>query len=121
MVWLKAMFCIVKHLLTKAKESGHDPHKTIAIYRTTPLSDKLPSPFQLLYGRRPQTDLPQYTKSDPNQITALRCKDKNEAKPEINLPVGNSCYVHHSTEQEVVSCSHRGVSRLPILQNPSIR
>ena len=35
-----------------------------------------------------QTDLPQYTKSDPNQIMALRHKDKNEAKPEINLPVG---------------------------------
>ena len=62
---------IVKQLLTKAKESGHDPHKAIAIYRTTLLSDKLPLPFQLLYGRRPQTDLPQYTKSDPNQITAL--------------------------------------------------
>ena len=86
--------CIVKQLLTKAKESGHDPHKAISIYRTTPLSDKLPSPFQLLYGRRPQTDQP---------------------------PCGNSCYVHHSTEQEVVSCSHRGVSRLLILQNPSIR
>ena len=25
---------------------------------------------------------------DPNQITALQYKDKNEAKPEINLPVG---------------------------------
>ena len=62
---------IVKQLLTKAKESGHDPHKAIAIYRTTPLSDKLPLPFQLLYGRRPQTDLLQYTQSDPNQITAL--------------------------------------------------
>ena len=37
--------CIVKQLLTKAKESGHNPHKAIAIYRTTPLSDKLPSPF----------------------------------------------------------------------------
>ena len=72
---------IVKQLLTKPKESGHDPHKAIAIYRTTPLSDKLPSQFQLLYGRRPQTDLPQYTKSDPNLITALRHKDKNEAKP----------------------------------------
>ena len=79
---------IVKQLLTKAKESGHNPHKAIAIYRTTPLSDKLPSPFQLLYRRRPQTDLPQYTKSDPNQIMALQHKDKNEAKPEINLPVG---------------------------------
>ena len=45
---------IVKQLLTKAKESGHDPHKAIAIYRTTPLSEKLPSPFQLLYGRIPQ-------------------------------------------------------------------
>ena len=62
---------IVKQLLTKAREWGQDPHKAIAIYRMTPLSEKLPSPFQLLYGRRPQTDLPQYTKSDPNQITAL--------------------------------------------------
>ena len=79
---------IVKQLLTKAKKSGQDPHKAIAIYRMTPLSDKLPSPYELLYGRRPQTDLPQYTKSDPNQIAALRHKDKNEAKPEINLPVG---------------------------------
>ena len=80
--------CIVKQLLTKARELGQDPHKAIAIYRTTPLSDKLPSPFKLLYGRRPQTDFPQYTKSDPNQITALQHKDKNEAKPEMNLPVG---------------------------------
>ena len=62
---------IVKHLLTKSKESGHDPHKAIAIYRTTPLSDKLQLQFQLLYGRRPQTNLRQYTKSDPNQIMAL--------------------------------------------------
>ena len=78
---------IIKQLLTKAKELGQDPHKAIAIYRTTPLSDKLPSPFQLLYGRRPQTDFPQYTKSDPDQIMALRHKDKNDAKPEINLPM----------------------------------
>ena len=64
---------IVKQLLTKAKEFwSRPPIKLLPYIELQPLSDKLPSPFQLLYGRRPQTDLPQYTKSDPNQITALR-------------------------------------------------
>ena len=108
--------CIVKQLLTKARKSGQDPNKAIAIYRMTPLSDTLPSPFQLLYGRRPLTDLPQYTKSDPNQITALRHKDKNEAKPEINLPVGthvmfttppNKKWYHAVIEEYLGYCSYR--------------
>ena len=65
--------CIVKQLLTKAKESGHDPHKAIAIYRTTPLSDKLPSPFQLLYGRRTSNRSP----TVPQSLIQIRSQHYN--------------------------------------------
>ena len=41
---------IIKSLLQKAKETGDDPHALIFIYHSTPLSDTLPSPFEMLHG-----------------------------------------------------------------------
>ena len=50
---------IIKFLLPKAKETGGDPHAVIFIYHRTPLSDTLPSPFEMLHGQKPISDLPQ--------------------------------------------------------------
>ena len=42
---------IVKNLLSKAKETGEDYHEVISIYPNTPITGKLPSPFELLHNR----------------------------------------------------------------------
>ena len=42
----------VKKLFTKAKESGGDPHLAMLCLRTTPIYHNLPSPCELLNGRR---------------------------------------------------------------------
>ena len=49
---------IIKNLLSKAKGAGQDYHEVISVYRSMPLSNDLPSPFELLLGRKPSTDLP---------------------------------------------------------------
>jgi hypothetical protein len=81
---------IIKQILVKAKESGEDPNKAIAIYRTTPLSDKLPSPYELLFGRKPTTDLPQYSPADADLADVLRPTDKNQSAEENILPTGRN-------------------------------
>ena len=48
---------IIKNLLSKAKETGQDYHEVISVYRSTPLSNDLPSPFELLHGGKPSIDL----------------------------------------------------------------
>lgn len=48
---------IAKNLLKKAKADGSDPHLALLDYRNTP-RDGLPSPAQILMGRRTQTLLP---------------------------------------------------------------
>ena len=47
-----------KSLLIKALEEKECPYTALWMYRTTPLSDQMPSPHELLFGRKPQTTLP---------------------------------------------------------------
>ena len=47
-----------KKLLRKALEEGECPYTALWIYRTTPLDDQVPSPHELMFGRKPQTTLP---------------------------------------------------------------
>lgn len=47
-----------KSLLTKALESKECPYTALWMYRTTPLDNQMPSPYELLFGRKPQTMLP---------------------------------------------------------------
>ena len=42
---------IVKNLFHKAREEGEDLHKTLMIYRKTPLSSNLQSPMQMLQSK----------------------------------------------------------------------
>ena len=79
---------IVKNLFNKAYEEGHSVHAALRIYRSTPLSADLPSPFELLFNRPPDLDLPQM----PRHSTApVRTSDKHsESADEHLLPPGSS-------------------------------
>ncbi|VDH88954.1 Hypothetical predicted protein [Mytilus galloprovincialis] len=48
----------VKQLLKKADYEGKDPYMSILNFRNTPLDSDMPSPSQLLMGRRCKTKLP---------------------------------------------------------------
>ena len=52
----------MKNVLQKCNESGQDPHLAMLCLRSTPLSDDLPSPAELLNGRVYQTSLPAVSK-----------------------------------------------------------
>ena len=80
---------IIKKLLSKAKETGQDYHEVISVYRSTPLSNDLPSPFELLHGRKPSTDLPQWERKSKVNLEVLRQQNKNEQAQHDILPVGS--------------------------------
>ena len=48
----------VKHLWRKAAADGQDRATALWMYRITPLDDHLPSPHELLFGKKPKTFLP---------------------------------------------------------------
>ena len=80
---------IIKNLLSKAKETGQDYHEVISVYRSMPLSNDLPSPFELLHGRKPSIDLPQWERKPKVNLKVLRQQNKNEQAQHDNiLPVG---------------------------------
>ena len=81
---------IIKNLLSKAKETGQDHHEVISVYRSTPLSNDLPSPFELLHGRKPSIDLPQWERKPKVNLEVLRQQNKNEQAQHDNiLPIGS--------------------------------
>ena len=47
-----------KSLWKKAVENNQCPETALWMYRITPLDDHLPSPYELLYGRKPRSPLP---------------------------------------------------------------
>ena len=46
-----------KSLLRKALEKDECPYTALWMYRTTPLDNQIPLPYELLFGRKPQTTL----------------------------------------------------------------
>ena len=67
---------IIKNLLSKAKKTDQDYHEVISFYRSMPLSNDLPSPFELLYGRKPSIDLPQWERKPKVNLEVLRQQNK---------------------------------------------
>ena len=61
----------VKKLFTKAKESGGDPHLVMLCLRTTPIDHNLPSPCELLNGRRYKQNLPAISSRSDGNINAF--------------------------------------------------
>ena len=81
---------IIRNLLSKAKETGQDYHEVFSVYRSMPLSNDLPSPFELLHGRKPSTYLPQWERKPRVNLEVLRQQNKNEQAQHDNiLPVGS--------------------------------
>ena len=68
-----------KNLLKKALEENECPYTAIWMYRTTPLDNNTPSPYELLFGRKPRTNLP-----SPRQNLKSRHPD-NEQHHEANI------------------------------------
>ena len=67
-----------KSILKKAVEMKECPYTAIWMYRTTPLDSQLPSPYELLFGRKPQTML-------PSMRSSLKSKHpQNEFRQEVN-------------------------------------
>ena len=48
----------LKHICRKSEHDGQSITTALFMYRTTPLSDDLPSPYELLFGRKPAVFLP---------------------------------------------------------------
>ena len=69
---------IIKNLLLKAKKTGQDYHEVISVYKSMSLSNDLPSSFELLHGRKPSIDLPQWERKPKVNLEVLRQQNKNE-------------------------------------------
>lgn len=64
----------VKNILHKAKESHSDPYLALLCFRSTPIDHNLPSPAEMLYSRKPKTNLPSKI---PNSLPDPRNIQKN--------------------------------------------
>ena len=73
---------IIKNLLSKAKETGQDYHEVISVYRSTPLSNVLLSPFELLHGRKPSID---YLSGRRNPKWVWTCWDSRIKMSKLNM------------------------------------
>jgi len=79
---------IVKQLFNKAHEEGSSILTALRIYRTTPLSADLPSPYELLFNRPPPLDLPQMPR---HSAAPVRNTDKHpESADQSILPPGTA-------------------------------
>ena len=56
--FIERMVQTVKQTLTKAKETGSDPHMAMLCLRTTPIDHNTAAPCELLNGRRYQSNVP---------------------------------------------------------------
>lgn len=65
----------VKQLLKKADREGKDPYLSILNYRNTPLDSDMPSPCQLLMGRRCKTKLPVSKKLLKSEVPKTQTKN----------------------------------------------
>ena len=61
----------VKKLFTKAKENGGDPHLAMLCLRATPIDHNLPSPCELLNGRRYKSNLPAISSRSDGNVNAF--------------------------------------------------
>ncbi|XP_030850154.1 uncharacterized protein K02A2.6-like [Strongylocentrotus purpuratus] len=56
--FIERMIQTVKNTLKKAKVSGIDPNMALLCIRATPIDSRIPSPAELLYGRKMKDNLP---------------------------------------------------------------
>ena len=67
----------VKQALIKAKQDGNDPDLTLLCLRTTPISPKIPSPSELITGRKPRANLPtRHTGNPTDDLIREKLQDR---------------------------------------------
>lgn len=100
----------VKAVLMKTLETRQDPSMALLCLRTTPIDSKLPSPSELLFGRKLQDNLPRTINRSTNsdQVTD-RLKEKQEiqrfyhdrnVRPLPVLPRGTSITIQNPSTKK---------------------
>ena len=105
----------VKHLWKKASEESHTKATALWMYRITPIDSGTPSPYELLFGRKPQSFLPssnsaltsQHPETDLHRQTNLERQQKQatqynrrahyDAKP---LQPGEPIYAYNTLNKK---------------------
>ena len=88
--FVERMVGIVKGILKKAKQGGTDPQLALLCYRSTPIDNHIPSPAELLYGRKIRTNLPakNYSKNSDYDISDRFHMKQNQAAEQYNQHAG---------------------------------
>ena len=85
----EALVGIAKKLMEKSVKEGKLWNYGLLQYRTTPISSTLPSPLEMLTGRRPHSSLPQLPSSiGKNMETSRICQELLRRQPNNNTSTG---------------------------------
>ena len=69
----------VKKTLIKALQDGKDLDLTLLCLRTTPISPKIPSPLELMTGRKPRSNLPtRHMKSPTDELVREQLQERQD-------------------------------------------
>ncbi len=79
--FIERMVQTVKNVLKKSRESNSDPYMAMLCLNSTPISNKLPSPCELLTGRAFKSNLPRmHQPSDPEVKDRLKERQEVQEK-----------------------------------------
>ena len=84
---IERMVQTVKQCMKKCSAVGQDPYLAMLIYRATPLTSKIPSPAELLNGRRYRALLPERSlrqNAHDQLVREQMVEDKNKASAQYN-------------------------------------
>ena len=85
----EALVDITKKLMDKSLKEGKPWNFSLLQYRTTPISSTLPSPLEMLTGRKPHLNLPQVPSSiGHNMDTSRICKELLRRQPTTSTSTG---------------------------------
>lgn len=71
----------VKQALIKSKQDGSDPDLALLCLRTTPISTKIPSPSELITGRKPRGNLPtRHTGNPTDDLVREKLQQRQDAQ-----------------------------------------
>ena len=84
----KALVGIAKKLMEKSVKDGKPWNYGLLQYRTTPISSALPSPLEMLTGRRPHSTLPQLPSSIGKNMETSRIQEELLRRQPNNTSTG---------------------------------
>ena len=81
---IEHMVQTVKQCMKKCSAVGQDPYLAVLIYRATPLTSKIPSPAELLNGRRYRAERSLRQNAHDQLVREQMVEDKNKASAQYN-------------------------------------